>query len=168
MAMISVSSKQFEWRTTLIFILLFWLSGSVVLDTVIMPIFYASGMMTAPEFATTSYSIFWFFNRIEVLCAALILSGSLALNCITSNTDQSCRVQALLSAGLFAIALIYTYGLTPQMSTLGMNLNLFNPALEPPVLMNQLHVSYWLLELSKLVAGGFLLRLLYQQSMQTH
>jgi hypothetical protein len=43
------------------------------------------------------------------------------------------------------------------MSSLGLNLNWFEPA-HIPVGMNQLHISYWVLEACKFLAGGWLLK----------
>ncbi|MCY7392794.1 MAG: hypothetical protein LH647_15315, partial [Leptolyngbyaceae cyanobacterium CAN_BIN12] len=50
-----------------------------------------------------------------------------------------------------------TYGLTPQMSALGISLNWFNPSTEIPTEMTQLHVGYWLLETLKISASAALL-----------
>jgi hypothetical protein len=57
----------------------FWLSGSLLLDFVIMPGLSAVGMMSQANAATVGYSLFWIFNRIELLCAALVLTSLLAL-----------------------------------------------------------------------------------------
>jgi hypothetical protein len=51
----------------------FWFSSSIILDWVIIPSLYVSGMMTQSGFASAGYLIFWNFNRIELVCAALIL-----------------------------------------------------------------------------------------------
>jgi hypothetical protein len=49
------------------------------------------------------------------------------------------------------------------MSALGLQLNLFDPGAEIPVVMNQLHGSYLALEAFKLAAAGSLLALFYRQ-----
>lgn len=156
--------KRPTWRTATIAALAFWLSGSLILDLVIMPSLYAAGMMNQADFATAGYSVFWIFNRIEVLCAAVVLTGALVLqNPIESAAHSGQKFVAkwspILATLLLAIALIYTYWLTPEMSALGLQLNPFEPTTEIPAAMNQLHGSYWFLEALKLVFGGTLLRL---------
>jgi hypothetical protein len=151
-----------RWQLVVIFTLAFWLSSSFILDLVIMPSLYATGMMTQPGFAAAGYVIFWLFNRIELLCAALALTGVLALRQLQNRYNRKGYVGPILAAVLLAIALLYTYALTPQMSALGLELNLFNTTLEIPVGMNQLHGSYWALEVLKFAAGGWLLKLCYR------
>ncbi|MEP0870086.1 DUF4149 domain-containing protein [Trichocoleus desertorum AS-A10] len=152
-----------QWQTVVIFALAFWLSSSLILDLVIMPSLYAAGMMSQPGFAAAGYAIFWLFNRIELLCAAVALTGVLALRYLQPVYNRKGHAGAVLAAILVAIALLYTYALTPQMSALGMELNLFNTAIEIPVGMNQLHGSYWALELLKFASGGLLLNLCYRE-----
>lgn len=160
------------WKTFVLITLALWLGGSLILDTVLMPILYVSGMMTEPGFATTGYSMFWVFNRIELVFAALILTGAF-VQYFQQKTQQETQQEPIdlwgqqllmLSAVMFDLALIYTYGLTPQMSALGAQLNLFNLSVEPPVLMNVLHSGYWLLEILKLAIGGWLISLWYRSA----
>jgi hypothetical protein len=158
----SVQLKRPAWQTIIIFTLAFWLSSSLVLDLVIMPGLYASGMMAESGFATAGYLIFWIFNRIELLGAALVLTGTLALAHTQSTTEKSHSQAIILSIILMLVALVYTYALTPQMSALGLNLNLFEPAVEVPGTMNVLHSGYWVLEILKLVAGGAVIRWCYR------
>lgn len=158
----NVELKRPAWQTIIIICLGFWLSSSLLLDLVIMPGLYASGMMAGSGFATAGYLIFWIFNRIELVCAALVLTGTLALAHTQSQTEKSHRNAIILSIILMLVALVYTYGLTPQMSALGLNLNLFEPAVEVPGTMNVLHESYWVLEVLKLVAGGAVIRWCYR------
>jgi hypothetical protein len=153
--------KRPAWQTTVIFTLAFWLSSSLILDLVIMPGLYATGMMTQSGFATAGYSIFWIFNRIELLCAALVLTGLLAVRGTQNNSSPEVRREILLSAFLLAIALIYTYILTPEMSALGLQLNLFSPA-GTPAAMTTMHEGYWVLEALKLIVGGTLLSWCYR------
>lgn len=165
--MLSVSSVQLKrpaWQTIILFTLAFWLSSSLLLDTVIMPGLYASGMMTETGFATAGYLIFWLFNRIELVCAALVLTGTLAVAHTQGRNEKSRPYAIILSVILLLVALVYTYALTPQMSALGLNLNLFEPAVEVPSTMNLLHESYWVLEVIKLVAGGAIIRWCYGRS----
>ena len=169
-----VSTREFNtsrsnWQATVLIALGFWLSSSAVLDFLIMPSLYGSGMMTQPDFATAGYSIFWLFNRVELLCGALILTGLLALrhkrnpfSVITSRLKS--RWALFLSLFLFLIALIYTYILTPDMSALGLQLDFFTAQTAIPTGMNQLHGFYWGLELMKLMAGGFLFSICYRET----
>jgi len=162
MGMVSgVMSKRPTWQMMVLLPLAFWLSGSLVLDTLIMPVLYTSGMMAAPDFATAGYAIFWIFNRVELLCAALVLTGALSLCYKQDDADKFTWKFITLSSLLLVVALVYTYALSPHMSALGLHLDLFNASFETPVLMNSLHISYWLLEGIKLVAGGILLKLCF-------
>ncbi|MBF2051780.1 MAG: hypothetical protein EDM05_047570 [Leptolyngbya sp. IPPAS B-1204] len=151
------------WRTAVLATLAFWLSGSLLLDLVIMPTLYATGMMVEPGFATAGYVIFGVFNRIELICAALILTGVLVL----SNTNRALGLASQwmlpLAVGLLGIVLVCTYQLAPEMSALGLELNWFEPA-TVPALMNQMHLEYWLLELMKLAGMGLLLGQVYRAS----
>lgn len=162
------TSARFEsnrtlWQAVTTLTLTFWLSSSLCLDFLIMPGLYAAGMMSQPDFVGAGYLIFWVFNRIEILCAALILTGIFILRSNQTAFSRKGYIGSVLGAVLLAIALIYTYGLTPQMSTLGLQLNLFDSSLEVPVLMDQLHGGYWFLESLKYLLGSFLLHLSYRQ-----
>ncbi|PSB09639.1 hypothetical protein C7B76_25030 [filamentous cyanobacterium CCP2] len=148
-----------KWRAIVLFTLAFWVSGSLLLDLVIMPTLYATGMMAAPDFATAGYSVFWIFNRIELLCAALALTGILVLR-NTEFFSASSRWVVPLSIALLVVPLVYTYALTPEMSSLGLPLNAFD-TVEVPTAMNQMHMGYWLLELLKFGAIGALLGTYY-------
>ncbi|MDM9379943.1 DUF4149 domain-containing protein [Chlorogloeopsis sp. ULAP01] len=159
----TVSSFGFKrpiWQSVVMLTLGFWLSASLILDWVIMPSLYISGMMTQASFATAGYVIFWNFNRIELLAAGLVLTGVLALGKYQSNWRSG---SLILSVLLLLITLVDTYLLTPQMSAIGLQLNLFQAAAEIPTNMNMLHGSYWLLEVIKLVAGGTLLGWYWRQ-----
>ena len=74
-----LSRKQFSWDALVLLVATFWLSSSVLLDFFMMPMMYESGMMEGANFATAGYSMFWLFNRVEVLCAAAVLTGLLVL-----------------------------------------------------------------------------------------
>ncbi|MFB2833127.1 hypothetical protein [Floridanema evergladense] len=164
--MSSISSLQLKrpgWQTVVIFTLTFWLSTSLVLDLVIMPGLYASGMMSQSGFATAGYLIFWFFNRIELLCAALVLTGVLVIKRTGNTLASQSRNAIVLAMILLTIALIFTYVLTPQMSALGLNLQFLNPVNSVPTTMGLLHESYWILEVVKLIVGGTILSLFYRE-----
>jgi hypothetical protein len=146
------------------FALGFWLSSSLLLDLVIMPGLSASGMMSQPSAATAGYSIFWIFNRIELLCAAVVLASLLALRGNSRLYHQVRRWSIVLSVLLLAIALIYTYIMTPQMSALAIQLNLLEPATGMPGKMMPMLEGYWVLEVFKLVVGTTILNWCYQDS----
>jgi hypothetical protein len=168
-----LSPRQFNWDTIVLVVATFWLSSSALLDFLLMPVMYESGMMNEPNFASAGYSMFWSFNRVELLCAAAVLSCLLALRQRHSQMDRQFEVVAsgsrsrwalILSGLLLAIAFTYTYFLTPQMSALGLNLS------EPwqlseesvPQAMSYLHALYWGLEAIKLLAAGWLIKLCYR------
>ncbi len=159
-AISNVELKRPIWQTAVILTLGFWLSASIVLDWVIMPSLYFSGMMTQAGFATAGYTMFWNFNRIELLSAGLILTGVLAMS-----KTHSCRAgTVVLAVLLLAVSLVDTYFLTPQMSAIGVQLNLFETATTIPTEMNLLHGGYWVLEAVKLLAAGTLLSRCWQEA----
>jgi hypothetical protein len=138
----------------------FWLSASLVLDWVIMPSLYLSGMMNQSGFTTAGYVIFWNFNRLELLSAAVILTSILAWG----KTQSFWRLDGIILSGiLLTISLLDTYFLTPQMCAVGVQLNLFASAAIPST-MNLLHSGYLLLEVVKLVSGGMLLSWCWRQA----
>lgn len=159
----NLESNQQRWQTIVCLTLGFWLSACVILDLVIMPSMYASGMMNEPGFTVAGSMMFSVFNRVELLCAGLGLTGLLVLSATPNHLIKKSNTAIIFSLALLAIALIDTYGLTPQMTGLGMNLNLFDSVVEVPTAMNQMHGSYWVLEVIKLVVGGTLLGWCYRQ-----
>ncbi len=158
------SSKKLEWQTIAMCALGFWLSGSLLLDFVIMPGLSAAGMMSQANSATVGYSLFWIFNRIELLCAALILTSLLALRGTSNLYRQVRRWSILLSVVLLSIALIYTYIMTPQMTALALQLNLLEPTTGMAKGMVPMLEGYWMMEALKLVAGTILLGWCYRDS----
>ena len=120
-----VESIRPRWQAIVMVALIFWLSGSLILDLVIMPSLYVSGMIASPEFATAGNLMFWGFNRVELICAGLVATGLMVLSNLSNGFGKDQRTAIILSLVLLAIALIDTYALTPQMSALGMQLNLF-------------------------------------------
>lgn len=165
MAIISpnLESNQQRWQTIICLTLGFWLSSCIILDLVIMPSMYASGMMNTPDFTAAGSVMFSVFNRVELLCASLGLTGLLVLTATPNNFIKNTKTAIIFSIALLAIALIDTYGLTPQMTALGINLNLFESVKEVPVAMNQMHGGYWFLEVIKLVVGATLFGWCYRQ-----
>ena len=162
-AVSSLQSKRSLWQTIVILTLGLWLGGSSLLDWVIMPSLYVSGMMSQAGFTTAGYLIFWNFNRIELLAAAVVLTSVLALNQTAFVTNNWRRGSLILSVLLLGVALTNAYFLTPQMCATGVQLNLFESVREVPTVMNQLHGAYWLSEAVKLFAGGTLLGWCYKQ-----
>lgn len=158
--------KQINWSGIILFTLSFWLSGSILLDAVIMPCLSATGMMAQAGFASAGYVIFGIFNRIELICAALVLTTVLVFRHYHNFTEKQQTWVTSLSIILFAIAIIYTYILTPQLSAWGLqfNFNFFNSLSNMPQAMITLQASYWVLEIIKLLAGISLLKLVYRSS----
>jgi hypothetical protein len=152
-AVSNFAPKPLLWQKILVLTLAFWLSSSLFLDLIIMPSLSAAGMMTQPDFATAGYSLFWVFNRLQLVLGAIALSGLLAQH---FSGDSPKMGRLFIGAFMFLAVLICTYFLAPQMSGLGLDLNLFE-SVEVPAAMNQLHYSYWVIEAAKLFAGGVLL-----------
>lgn len=152
----SFIAKFSNWQIIVLSALIFWLSGSFILDAIIMPGMYAAGMMESSGFAAAGYSIFWLFNRVEVLCAGLILTGVLASTFLLHSSKMGGRA-VVLAVSLLAIAITATYVLTPQMSALGMQLNLSETRALVPASMNVLHGEYFGLEILKFSFGLLLL-----------
>jgi hypothetical protein len=128
-----------------------------MLDGIVMPSLFTSGMMTEPGFAIAGYSLFSLFNRIELLCAGLVFTSVLALRYGRDPWNRPGGLTVLLSVLLLAIVLVDTYGFTPQMSALGLQLNWFTASNQLDAAMNQLHLLYWLLDGLKLTAAGLLI-----------
>lgn len=151
-----------RWQTITGLTLALWLGGSLLLDVVVLPCLYSAGMMSQAGFASAGYSLFWAFNRLELLAAALTLTGILVWNYTAPWRSFRLSFDTILGIALLAIVLIETYFLTPQMSALGIQLNqfstlsLFTPAME------QLQESYWFLEVMKFLACASLLRPLFK------
>ena len=148
-----------RWQSIAMGSLGFWVSGSLILDLVIMPTLWTTGMMESSGFASASYSIFWIFNRVELLCAAVTLSSVWALSKgsqLNADTNRKLLAGAVM---LMAIALSYTFVLTPYMSGLGLDLDVLATIKSLPAEMNQMHLLYWVLEASKLGIAGLLLSL---------
>ena len=152
--------KQQTWQTGVTLALGFWLSASIVLDWVIMPSLYLSGMMSQPSFTTAGYMMFWNFNRLELLSAAVVLTGVLALG--KTKSSWSSRT-ILFSLVLLAVTVLNTYFFTPQMCAMGANLNLFESVSIMPPQMNLLHGGYFFLEILKVIAGGAVFKWCWQQ-----
>jgi hypothetical protein len=135
----------------------FWVSTSLLIDLVVMPTLWATGMTETSGFASAGYSLFWVFNRFEVICAAAAFSSILGLGTIARHSvygGAQMRVGALM---LLVISLSYTFILTPYMSGLAMNMDILAIAKSIPAEMDRTHSIYWVLEASKLGIAGMLL-----------
>lgn len=164
----NASSNRPRWQTLVLIAVGFWMSASLCVDLVVMPSLYTAGMMTQADFASAGYEMFWLFNRVEIVCAALALTGLFALRrgrdaFSTIVSGGRSRWAVALAGLLLAIALCYTYVLSPEMSALGLQLNAdVGTTVEVPAEMNIMHGVYWGLEALKLLASGALLSLCYQ------
>lgn len=146
-------TSRIAWTPWVLAIAGFWLSSNLVLDFLVMPVMYVSGMTTQADFATAGYSLFWSFNRVELLCAAVILTGVLALRrrpgeFEVSHSGSRCRWALAISVGLLSLTLIDTYLLAPEMSAMALSLDAIKTTMIAPT-MNWLHAAYWSLEVMK-------------------
>jgi hypothetical protein len=146
-----------RWQSIAIASLGFWVSISLILDLVIMPTLWTAGMMESSGFAAASYSIFWIFNRIELVCAAIVLCSIRAAIEIGKSKIESQQELIAGAVALLAISLSYTFILSPQMGGLGVDLDILDPTKTIPIEMDRLHAIYWTLEASKLGIAGMLL-----------
>ncbi|MGF1461469.1 MAG: hypothetical protein ACFBSG_20885 [Leptolyngbyaceae cyanobacterium] len=156
-------SSRYAWTPWLLAIAGFWLSSNLLLDCLVMPVMYVSGMGGEADFATAGYSLFWTFNRIELLCAAALLTGALALRHRPREFEicqggSRCRWAIVCAVSLLGLTLVDTYLLAPTMSGMAFTLEASTRAALTPV-MTGMHSLYWLTEAGKLVALGLLARL---------
>ena len=160
----SRTSKPVNWSAAIMFTLGFWLSGSLVFDCLVVPGMLTSGMMNESGFASAGYIIFGTFNHVELLCAATVLAGCLVYR-YGYRLNSEINLKSILTAAiLLVISLAYTYVLTPQMSGMGMSLDMFATAETTSTSMTIMHLVYWTLEVIKLVAATTLLRSFYRNS----
>ena len=159
-AISNLNLKRSTWQIAMLLTLGFWLSASLVLDWVIMPSLAVAGMMNEANFSTAGYVVFWNFNRLELLSAAVVLTAVLAI----SKTQSNWRLGIIALSGLLLIIVFLdTYFLTPQMCALGANFSLLPRDSMPPT-MNLLHGGYFLLEVLKVVGGGVLLNWCWREA----
>ncbi len=162
-----------SWLPWLLALAGFWLSCNLVIDFLVMPIMQVSGMTAAPDFASAGYMLFWSFNRIELLCAAAILTGILAVRHRMGEFEvcasgSRCRWALFLGLSLLGITLLDTYGLTPAMGALAIPLDTLNDAPTIAPAMAGFHALYWLAESLKLASLGLLARLCYSDLQPNH
>ncbi len=159
------TSSRSSWLPWLLTIAGFWLSSNVVIDFLVMPVMQVSGMTAQAEFASAGYTLFWSFNRLELLCAAMLLTGVLALRSQPGEFDivssgSRCRWALAIGLGLLSLTLADTYLLTPEMGAMALSLDWLSSSAIAPT-MNWLHGTYFSLEALKLLCLGFLVRLCY-------
>lgn len=160
----SAAAGLTRWLPWVSAIALVWFSGSLLMDFLVMPALYTAGMTATEQFPSAGYTLFEGFNHVELLCAGLLLTGLLALRCPpkamgTQISGSRCRWAVPLAVMLLAIALIYTYGLTPNLGGLGLSLKGLDPLGSLPAPMVWMQGLYWGLEGVKLLALGQLLAL---------
>lgn len=145
-------------------ILGFWLSASVLLDFVVMPVLSTTGMMADSGFIGTGYLLFGVFNHVEVVCAAAILTVFFGFKLEHFFGDRQALNALVIASLLLNITLIYTYLITPQLAGFGLEMtSLDGPATMPqPMLIWQ--GLYWVLEATKFTLGITLLRWCYQRA----
>lgn len=149
-----------RWVAIVLLTLALWLGGSFMVDAIMMPSLYASGMMTQPGFASAGYSMFWTLNRVELLAAGVVATGVLLLLRLHWLHGSVGRWAIALAASLITVTLVDTYLFSPALSEMGLDLNLFSDAIRPNG-MTLVHQGYFLLEVVKFAAGGVLLSLCY-------
>ncbi|WP_017294257.1 hypothetical protein [Geminocystis herdmanii] len=115
--------KAINWSAIILFALGFWLSGSFLLDFVLIPALFASGMMTDGSFASAGFLIFGIFNRIELICASLVLTCAFVFAFNHNFDSKKQTLFVTFSSLLLLIALSYTYLFIPNMSAWGLCLN---------------------------------------------
>ena len=157
-------SKPVSWSTVIMIALGFWLSGSFIFDFLVVPGMLTTGMMSESGFASAGYVIFGTFNHVELLCAATVLAGCLVYR-FGDRFNQQVSYQSVVKAAiLLAIALVYTYVFTPQMSSAGMSLDIFSTVKSTSTTMTVMHLAYWSLEVVKLVCATALLKTFFRDS----
>ncbi|NER78928.1 MAG: DUF4149 domain-containing protein [Leptolyngbya sp. SIO1D8] len=160
------TSSRVHWLPWILVTTGFWISSNIVLDFLVMPVMQVSGMTTQNDFAAAGYTLFWSFNRLELLCAAIILTGVLALRRSPGEFDigrggSRCRWALALGLGLLSLTLVDTYVLTPHMSALAVSLDALSNTATMTSAMNWFHGLYWGLEILKLGSLAFLGQLCY-------
>jgi len=155
-------NRQINWSAIILFTLGFWLSASFVLDFVLIPSLSVTGMMTESGFASAGFVIFGIFNRVELICASLVLTTALVFGSQHYFTQRKQVLSIIFSSLLLAIALAYTYVFTPHLTAWGLCLNQFDVNQTMPTNMISWHEGYWFLELVKYILAGTLLRWSYQ------
>lgn len=154
--------REINWSAIILFTLGFWLSASFVLDFVLIPALSVTGMMSQGGFASAGFVIFGIFNRVELICASLVLTTALVFRSQHYFTERKQFLSIIFSSVLLVIALAYTYVFTPHLTAWGLCLDQFSATQAMPKSMISWHEGYWFLELIKYALAGTLLRWSYQ------
>lgn len=162
----SQTVSRSRWIPWLLAICGFWLSSDLVVDLLVMPVMQVSGMTQQADFAPMGYTLFWSLNRLELLCAAVLVAGVLALRrrpqeFDIANSGSGCRWALVLGLGLLGLTLVDTYVLTPEMSALAASLDPFGSGTAMAPEMTWLHGAYWFAEIVKFMSLGLMARLCY-------
>lgn len=150
-----------DWPLLVMGSLAIWLGGSLVVDLLVVPSLSATGMIAEPGFIRAGHLLFSIFNHVEMLLAGLVLSGCFFLHQEGFFSRHGQRFSRIFALVLLAIAIIYTYALTPAITDLGFDMASFTSTGEMPGAMMPLHWLYWSLELVKLSLGVTLVRWCY-------
>jgi Domain of unknown function (DUF4149) len=142
-----------SWHRILPLALAFWVSASLLLDFLVMPVLYQSGMMTESNFVLAGQSLFGSFNRVELLLGAVVLVGFLIKQQAPLLERESMGRNLPIALLLFGIAALYTYALTPAMTSIGFDAEVTGII---PTQMDTLHYVYWGLEALKITALSLL------------
>lgn len=157
-AVLNRSEQGTRWLAIARLALVFWLSGSVIFDVILLPSFAATGIIAQPEFASLGYVLFGAFNRLELLCGSTVAVAIAAASYQAHWQRREWSLAAGVLAILLAIAAAYLYWLAPEMSALDAPLAWLAPPSNPMSgTMLQLQGLYWLLDGLKLALGGWLL-----------
>jgi hypothetical protein len=144
------------------FVLALWWGGTALLDFVVMPTLYVAGMMDSTSFASAGSLLFLTVNQLEMLLGAIVFAAVLAHR----HEPQVEAHQSLGGLGLplvmLAIVMLDRYVLTPQMAGMGIQLEwLAGTPMSNEMMV--IHLGYWALEGTKLLAGAVLLNRCFRQ-----
>ena len=160
----SPTHNKINWFAIILFSLGFWLSGSCVLDFILIPSLSVGGMMGGADFPSIGFLIFGIFNHIEIVCAALILTATLIFYFQGYFTPERQYIHVIFASLLLLIALAYTYIFTPNLTAWGLLFNQYSAEATMPSAMMFWHGGYWFLEISKFAIAGTLLRWHYRST----
>ena len=160
----STTRKEINWSAIILFSLGFWLSGSVVLDFILIPSLSISGMMNGTDFASAGFLIFGIFNHIEIVCASLILTGTLIFYSQGYLTSERQFSHIFFASLLLLISLAYTYIFIPNLTAWGLLANQYIGEAGMPSTMMFWQGGYWLLEITKFAIAGTLFNWHYRSS----
>jgi hypothetical protein len=118
-----------------------------------MPVLYQTGMMSQSNFILAGQALFGSFNRVELLLGAIVLVGFAIKQQAPIVERESIWRNLPIALLVFGIAALYTYSITPAMTSIGFDAELTGVI---PAKMETLHLVYWGLESVKLAALALL------------